>query len=700
MELEFKYCNNLDSAKITLIENKLNIKFAPNGTGKSTLAKAIQYSLESNDSSLSELLPFKLRENNPNHVSPQVIGISNISSAMHFNENYVNQITFQADELVSNSFDIFIRNANYRRLEEEVNNIISKIKRLFVNNSTLETLISNLKELSGIFKLTKSGLSKASAGMKGLSDGNKIQHIPTGLELYSPFIKCDSNIKWIDWQSKGNSFLDLSDSCPYCVSDINHRKDQIKKVGHEYNKSIIKNLVGLIDIIDKLGDYFSENARARLNTITTLKNRPESEHEAFLVTIKGQIDNFIEKLEKLRTLSALEFKEGDVVADKLLSYKLDLSFFSELTSNKTQASVESINASIDELIQQAGELQGKINIQRREMQKIVVKHQNDINNFLVYAGYRYKVEIAGSDSQPQLKLLHFDYNKHLSGGSQHLSFGERNAFAIVLFMYECLSKNPDLIILDDPISSFDKNKKYAILEMLFRRDHKLCLKSKTVLMLTHDIEPVIDTIRSVAKQFDNQISASYLDYSNGIINEICITRDDIQMFSQICKNILASGKDSIIKLIYLRRHYEIINDKGNAYQVLSNLFHKRAQPIDHRETVRSGAHYPEMEEQKFADGCSEIQTHIEDFEYQASLNRISDFTVLQSLYTTSYNRYEKLQLFRLFNLDIKNSVIQKFINETYHIENEFICQLNPEKFNTIPEYVIEECNQLIASMTT
>jgi wobble nucleotide-excising tRNase len=35
-------------------------------------------------------------------------------------------------------------------------------------------------------------------------------------------------------------------------------------------------------------------------------------------------------------------------------------------------------------------------------------------------------------------------------------------------MYETLSKNSDLIILDDPISSFDKNKKYAILQMLFR----------------------------------------------------------------------------------------------------------------------------------------------------------------------------------------------------------------------------------------
>ena len=49
----------------------------------------------------------------------------------------------------------------------------------------------------------------------------------------------------------------------------------------------------------------------------------------------------------------------------------------------------------------------------------------------------------------------------------------------------------------------------------------------------------------------------------------------------------------------------------------------------------------------------------------------------------------------MFDLDIENSVIQKFIKETYHIENEFICQLDPAKFDTIPEYVVAECDRII-----
>ncbi len=45
-------------------------------------------------------------------------------------------------------------------------------------------------------------------------------------------------------------------------------------------------------------------------------------------------------------------------------------------------------------------------------------------------------------------------------------------------------------------------------------------------------------------------------------------------------------------------------------------------------------------------------------------------------------------------------IIQKFINETYHIENEFICQLDPSKFDMIPEYVIVECDKLVSGDTT
>ena len=42
--------------------------------------------------------------------------------------------------------------------------------------------------------------------------------------------------------------------------------------------------------------------------------------------------------------------------------------------------------------------------------------------------------------------------------------------------------------------------------------------------------------------------------------------------------------------------------------------------------------------------------------------------------------------------------MKKFINETYHIENDFIHQLNPREYNLIPEFIVKECDDYISSL--
>jgi wobble nucleotide-excising tRNase len=75
-------------------------------------------------------------------------------------------------------------------------------------------------------------------------------------------------------------------------------------------------------------------------------------------------------------------------------------------------------------------------------------------------------------------------------------------------MFEAIKKGADLIILDDPISSFDKNKKFAILSMLFGKSShiKTNLRDRTVLMLTHDFEPIIDIIYNNLPKLENKNS--------------------------------------------------------------------------------------------------------------------------------------------------------------------------------------------------
>lgn len=701
MDIEIKNCNNITMAKVAIAPSKLNIKFAPNGTGKSTISKAIQYSITGDETALSELLPFKFRNENLSNTQPEVLGIESIENVLCFTEDYVNKFTFKPEELVSNSFDIFIRTDAYQEKERDIEVFTSLVKQQFANNSELESLLSNLNELSRAFKITVSGgLAKTSTGAKALSSSNKIDHIPEGLQPYQPFIQSSNCVNWIDWQAKGHKeFSGLTDACPFCTSDVTSKKEQIANVSKEYDKNLIKNLVSVIDVINKLGEYFSDVSKGKLDIIKSLKNGLEKEHETFIVKVKSQIDDLIAKLEKLKGLTGFDFNEGEIVKEKLHEYKINLQFFDILNSTKTNEIIVNLNASVDELIKQAGPLQGKINLQRVEMKKLVEKHQTDINAFLAFAGYRYQVAIVGEGEQAQLKLRHIDNSTHLSGGSQHLSFGERNAFSIVLFMYECLAKNPGLVILDDPISSFDKNKKYAILEMLFRRDASDCLKNKTVLMLTHDVEPIIDTLRSVRGQFSNQVFASYLRLLSGEITEQPISSDDIKTFIQICENLFSSTQDPIIKLIYLRRRYEVLGELDNGYEVLSNLFKKRAEPEDFRIPRNEEGLNTPLSIIDLSAGINDIQGFISELpvDYPSLVALFSNDEKIKKLYLHSNNGYEKLQLIRIL-LDIeevKNSVIRKFINETYHIENEFIFQLDPTRFDLIPEYVVNECDKIL-----
>lgn len=698
MEIEIRNCNNVDSARISLAEGMLNIKYAPNGSGKSTIAKAILLQVTDAHERLKELTPFKYLLENPDNKRPEISGAEGLASVMCFNEEYIEQFVYKKDELLANSFDILIRTEAYRQTESAIEELISDIKNMFSNNSELDALIATLKEMGSAFKLTKSGISRSSTGMKGLADGNKLQHIPKGLEPYKPFIQCAESVSWIEWQTKGCNFAEISDNCPFCTSFAADKKEQIKQVGLEYDKNTIRNLLAIIDLITRLGDFFSPNAKEKLATITSLKEGLEPEHESFLATVKTQIDNFTEKLEKLKTLSGFQFKGDQKVASKLPEYKLNFEFFPDLQSTQMQKEIAPINESIDRVIKKATLLQEQIGRQRKIIKETVAAHQNEINGFLEIAGYRYKVSISGDDEKSQLKLQHIDHLGHLAGGDQHLSFGERNAFAIVLFMYECLAKKPDLIILDDPISSFDGNKKYAIFEMLFRRKADKCLKGKTVLMLTHDFEPIIDTVKILAAKFRNHATAAFLKLESGRISECNIGRDDLKPFSQIFDVVMTSRKDDILKLIYIRRHLEIVNDLGDAYQVISNVLHCRDRALDSREP-KTEIYYPEMEETKFRAGCTEIRRHLPSFSYPEFIARIMDVIAMRRLYSSCNSGYEKLQIFRLLNAKMDNEVVQKFVNETYHIENDFICQLDPSKFDTIPEYIVTACTEALSQLT-
>jgi hypothetical protein len=524
-------------------------------------------------------------------------------------------------------------------------------------------------------------------------NGNVLENIPEELTCYTNFLKSDSNVKWLKWQAQGNEFLDLDTGCPYCISPTEEKKESIKKVSEMYNSKTVENLGAIIDVIDRLGDYFADSTVSTLQGIVKKIEGLNEGEKFFLVTLKGQAEALSNHLKKIQNLSNFDFKDKDKAAEEISALKVDMNLYQYLASQKTQQVVDLIDESISKVAARIGDLKGQVGQQEKIVRDAIENNRKEINDFLSYAGYKYEVELAGEKSEIKLRLKHTDGPNALQNGDQYLSYGERNAFAVILFMYECLAQKPDLVILDDPISSFDKNKKFSILYRLFSERNSL--KAKTVLLLTHDVEPVIDTVKIMSGKFAEISVAHYLNNRNGILSEELISYSDVMSFKQICDSVRQSHPNRLIRLIYLRRYFDVLDDKGLEYQMLSSLFKQQQTPY-----IKSGATKVDFTEQQKNDTEAEIGRLIGEFSYDESLAEVSDKSQIVATYNQATNGYEKVQIFRLLEAQHEDHVVRKHISETFHIENDLVCQLSPQKYDPVPDFLIEVCDSYIAENFT
>ena len=688
MDLQIKNCNNISEATVSVTENRLNIKYAINGTGKSTISKAIEAASKHDDAALKALTPYQfIDDNGPDHA-PMVSGLPADIKIAAFDESYVNQYVFQEDELLKNSFEIFVKTENYEQRLAEINRLVSSVRTIFDDNPELDSLLTAVTEFISVFGNSRTGIANNGALVKGMSRGNLIRNIPTGLEDYSAFLTNAENSKWLKWQSNGRAFMELDDKCPFCAGDLAPRREKIDRINNEYDAKTIEHLSKILDLFERLGHYFSEETNENVRIISTNVQGLNNEQKNYLVEIKRQVEILHTKLTQLKQIGFDSLKDINRLAEAIPDFKIDMQFLSHLRSQTTEAKVAVINASVDRLIAEVGRLQGAINQQKIEIQRTVQRYNTEINEFLKNAGYNYTVSIDEmSDHSYKLLLKFGSGDTTISGVKSHLSFGERNAFALVLFMYQAIYNQANFIILDDPISSFDKNKKFAILDMLFVRGGSF--RGKTALLLTHDFEPVIDAVYNHPSFFDGTPVAYFMENNNGVLSEAYIQKENILSSVKVADENITSSDQDVSKLIYLRRRIEITDGKNNAWHLLSNLFHKRQIPM-------LGENDRPLTPEEIADGTTIIQRYIADFDYNQLLTIVSNRAEMVTLYHNVRSNYEKLQIYRLiFDAADENHVLRKFLNETYHVENDYLFQLNPLEFNTIPNYIISECDRAI-----
>ncbi len=693
LEVRIYNCNNIEESTLNLHLNRLNVKYGVNGTGKSTIAKAFEHTINNDTESLRQLTPFKYRGNDDEFNKPRVEGIEEFTNVVIFDEKYVDQYVFKpGGELLENSFEVFIKTPDYDKSVTEINHLISGVGKTFREDPELESILQVLQDFIGIFgDLTGQGkIKKSSKVYKGLQAGTKIKDIPESLAAYTPYLRRTENgvnFRWLKWQRDGKPFLDLESTCPYCTASVEDTRETIIDLSKAYTSKDVEHSNTVLDLFDAFMPYFSQHTKDHIAEITD-DMADTDENQEFLIQLYHEAYKLCRKLVVIKELNPSTLQDVEQITEAVTEYKIDLSQFPNFESEITKSKIDVINASLDDILEKSSHLQGRVNQHKNLIRKTIDNYNGQINDFLHYAGYKYCVSIKEDpDKEFRLLLSHKDSESELKEPESHLSFGERNALALVLFMYSALQvEDCDLIILDDPVSSFDGNKQFAVLNMLFMGEK--CFRDRTVLVLTHEFNFVIDAVYVMHGQIHPRPYATFLSTDReGVLTEKKITKSEIGSAVEIARHNVEHASNLICQLIFLRRLLEIQGCKGDAWQLLSNVFKKRETPCFKAVNDERPMTATEIER-----ATDEIREYIDEFDYQAAVSLANDNERLLALYKESNSDYEKLQIYRVMvNDNHSNSVVRKFVNEAFHAENDYLFQLDPKTYTTVPYYVIDIC---------
>lgn len=698
MNVVIENCRSIDNASISIEPGKLNVKFAPNGTGKSTIAKALVSTVS--ESIGPGLVPFKwLKQGSAEEHPFTVNGLNGVASVEVFDEGYVQSVVFQQDSLFPGSFEAFVRTPEFinteNRLREQLGAMVELSEREDVRKlaADLESFLANLVGNSG---LDRNKMPKGSSPVvKALRDGNTWEHEDPLLTPFKPILGQGPFKKWAAWHKQGRDYLSLMEGvCPYCGLPTSDAEKRIDAVGDSFDSTKVGNIEKTINALSVGGEYLSETANRKINAIVDSPDPITDQEKGFIGKVVQDAQLIINTLARLRTVSSyFVLSSVDDLNERLSNCKIDIALVDSFDSSSCSALAAEINRAVEDAMTNAGKLKGLVNRQKSKLAVALKGRCEEINSFLAEAGYPYSVSIPGAeDGKCSVRLVHTSLWE-VPDSREALSYGEKNAFALVFFAYECMSKKPDLVILDDPISSFDGAKRYALLNMLFLGGiGEATLKGKTVLLLTHDYGTLFDIEHTHKSAFQPSANSCVLSCTDGVINETVVAANDMILADNLYERLAKSSGALIVKLVYARKVLEVRDDKGDAYDVVSSLFHHRPTPMRIDNTS--------MKTAEIFNGVANLEAIVgESIDYNDLLETIKDPTKMLAIFDASSSNYEKLQLARIATeACTDDKVLKERMDESVHVGNGFLYQLDPTRFELVPSQLVERCRDEIVNL--
>lgn len=721
--INVKACKNILNGSLKLQTDTINIKYAQNGTGKSTIGEALQHHVIGDLGSTISFQSFLTNE------TPKItIAVENDDGSFEekndffkhievFNEDFVNNIVFRENEAITDSFNVFIKTPDYisrkAALDAKLAGLINDLR----SDESITDLMSTLIEVSSKFSKTKDGSLAKKGLFKDALNPTNIYNIPKELEKYKPFFVNEARVSWISWKAQGYQFAQEDPLCPFCAGNVEQeeiRKDQ-EAFTSTYSKSVVKNQKELEDYIETLKPYISADKYKLLKGYTReIINVDDFRLEFFRFI--DEVILLVTKINDITSFSTYGIKDKDItlIETKLKQYIINKDIFVYFNSEKSLEIYATVNSKIESVLRKIGDIKAGTAALNKLVREYIITSNADINEFLSLAGINYQFSLdSDAEDNSFAKLIYQGTRSELAETAnlrKCLSWGERNAISLVLFIYYANSKNADLFVLDDPISSFDKSKKFAIIDRLFKAPSEAkSLLKKTVLLLTHDFEPIIDLYYEQRFQ-QKYATASYLINTNGELNEQYIDPSkDIQPITVLyIRDMMNNSLNLVFRLVALRKHLEYVDEfcsNNLEYHFISSLLKCREKPI-----IKKGKSDPgiEMTDDQIAYAVFRMSIMMnmpaESIKYGTWLaDYFSEKALLQSL-KHEQSSYHRIQLLRsLFTMErpliqTDDEVLKKYFNSCFHIENDYSHYLDYTIFDPVPPFISDRLNRAFANL--
>ena len=665
MEVKLKNYKNIGELAINFQDNKVNFVYGMSGAGKSSIFEAII------DKNPSENVKFG-KDLDSVSISPRIeseqINIFNGSTP-----------TLLLNEEGSNAVYRILFN-NSGEIDKIYNKLNDYFRKLNECRPQMNTFLENMAKLKKEIGITR-GSSFPKNGKDKLSLLEKESEDKKYKENYN-FLKRNGS-GYLEWVIAGADFPAYKiGKCPFCSRKLpENKKKHLEKVislkpkNYEaLSSSITFNEVFKLDV----PNYTSKRS------IKSVKKKVEE-----LFSVEQEVKVLLEIFDNLNT--------SNLDIAKLTKFSI-----SEMLNNQLPelaSAIEIYNSSLDSIQHTAKRMNG-------ETRHLIKKNLDKLNYCLKILGIPYYFLIGKYEKNVNTAstyLVHND-NKTRNNNVKNLSYGEKNIVSLLLFIF---SVDKEIVVIDDPASSFDENRRTIIYRLIMDN-----IKDKSVIVLSHDQSFVRNAIIDIKNEIKRQKKSNgkenscekwqdaasainigellYLSQYNGKVHLRNIDIDDFNNLSIHAKKFMQDNNLSYFrKIINLRIYIEALGKDLNEtnkliYGYLSLIMHHKYYPT--RQAVISNLEKQHKNEKEILNLIKkefsiELEPLPENRLYDFKEKELTPFEkVVYKRETMNKNRLKYKEL---------NKYARDTLSDIVHLNNQTVYTLNPYKYVSYPQNVLD-----------